>query len=150
MEVPQADAEEIASDVLFTVHNKIKTFRIGGRAKLTTWIIEIAKNRAIDYLRKQTPEYVELEDSLMGSMSQQRESYAGKNKQYLRWLSDELTKLSEQDRSLLTWRAMGIPYGQLAEWLGTSEGAARVRHLRALKRLIEMGGQIFLEEPCDE
>ena len=39
-----------------TVHEKIGTFRHGGRAKLTTWIYQIAKNRAIDYHRSAKPE----------------------------------------------------------------------------------------------
>jgi hypothetical protein len=50
MKVPEADAEELASDVLYAVRENIHKFRPGGPAKLSTWIYEIAKNRAIDYL----------------------------------------------------------------------------------------------------
>ena len=66
MDVPEADAEEIASDVLFTVTRKIHTFKCGGRAKLTTWIYEIAKNRAIDFHRKTRVEEVEFDDNTRG------------------------------------------------------------------------------------
>jgi len=56
MGIPEADAEETALDLFMTVHEKIGTFRHGGRAKLTTWIYQIAKNRAIDYHRSAKPE----------------------------------------------------------------------------------------------
>ena len=52
MNVPEADAEEIASDVLLAVSSHVHTFQHGGRAKLTTWIFEIAKNKATDFHRK--------------------------------------------------------------------------------------------------
>lgn len=120
------------------VHDKIGTFRCGGRAKLTTWIYEIAKNRAIDYHRasRSEPEQVEFKEAL-GSGQREDGAYAGRNQESLKWLRKELAGLTEPDQWLLKWRAAGIPYAQIGEWLGMTEGTARVRHKRAMEKLLK-------------
>jgi RNA polymerase sigma-70 factor, ECF subfamily len=135
--IPEADAEELASDVLMTVHQKIGTFRHGGRAKLTTWIFEIAKNRAIDYYRASSgkPE-IELPPDMPQQPPHEETLYAGRNRALLEWLLKELDELSEQDQWLLKWRALEIPYLEIAQWLGIGEGTARVRHKRAMEKLL--------------
>ena len=135
MDVPEADAEEIASDVLFTVTRKIHTFKCGGRAKLTTWIYEIARNRAIDFHRKTRVEEVEFDDTIRGS--QNGESFACRNQNMLSWLAGELRHFSDADRQLLLWRAREIEYATIAQLLEITEGAARTRHARALAKLLE-------------
>jgi len=50
MGVPEADAEEIASEVFMKVQKSVGTFRLGPHGRLTTWIFEIAKNLASDFL----------------------------------------------------------------------------------------------------
>lgn len=45
------DAEEIAADALFKVYKEIATYK-PGPAKFTTWVFQIAKNTAIDFVRK--------------------------------------------------------------------------------------------------
>jgi DNA-directed RNA polymerase specialized sigma24 family protein len=60
--VPEADAEELASDTLFTVSSHISSFQHGGKAKLTTWIFEIAKNKAIDFHRKPSLDVLTIDD----------------------------------------------------------------------------------------
>lgn len=135
MDLPEADSEEIASDVLFTVSRKIRSFKCGERAKLTTWIFEIAKNRAIDFHRKIRVELVEYDDDTANG--DKRESFAGRNDTMLAWLQGELQHFSDQDQQLLLWRAREIEYATIAEWLGITEGAARTRHTRAQAKLLE-------------
>lgn len=134
MDVPEADAEELASDVLFAVCSHIHTFQHGGPAKLTTWIFEIAKNRAIDFHRKPRLDAVTIDDEFpeCGAAG----SDAGRNKHLLSWLNKELAELGEADRTLLLWRAKEIPYAQIAQWLGISEGTARTRHSRLRAQLV--------------
>lgn len=47
--VPTADAEELAQDVLLSVLTKPSAFE--GRSQFSTWLFSIAKNRAADYHR---------------------------------------------------------------------------------------------------
>jgi RNA polymerase sigma factor (sigma-70 family) len=129
MNIPEGDAEDVAIDVFMKVHGNIGTFRHGDPAKLTTWIFQIAKNQATDCHRSSKAEAVqEAFDDHVARHSQPREgAYAGRNTELLKWLNKELAKLPEQDQSLLKWRALEIPYAQIGQWLGISEGAARKR-----------------------
>jgi RNA polymerase sigma factor (sigma-70 family) len=144
MNVPEADAEEVASDVLFAVSSHVHTFQHGGRAKLTTWIFEIAKNRAIDFHRKPHLDSVTIDEQFpdRGPAG----SDAGRNKHFLSWLNEELAKLGEDDQTLLRWRAKEIPYAQIAQWLGIGEGAARTRHSRLLAQLVSAAEAAFPTE----
>jgi RNA polymerase sigma factor (sigma-70 family) len=137
MNVPEADAEELASDTLFTVSGHIGKFQHGGKAKLTTWIFEIAKNKAIDFHRKLSLETVAIADEFPDGGPPGAD--AGRNKPYRDWLDKELVKMNDQDRTLLLWRAKGFPYAQIGEWLGINEGAARTRHSRLLAQLEKAG-----------
>jgi RNA polymerase sigma factor (sigma-70 family) len=128
MNVPEADAEELASDTLLAVSSHISTFQYGGKAKLTTWIFEIAKNKAIDFHRRPSMDTVAIDDEFSDCCSPGAD--AGRNKPYRDWLDKELATLSEADRTLLLWRAKDIPYQQIGQWLGISEGAARTRRSR--------------------
>src|SRR5258706_15945627 len=47
-----ADAEEVASDVLYKIHSSINQYQPRPNVKFTTWIFQIAKNAAIDHKRK--------------------------------------------------------------------------------------------------
>jgi RNA polymerase sigma factor (sigma-70 family) len=135
MNVPDATAEEVAADVLMTVHGKLGAFRFGGRAKMTTWIFEIAKNRAIDYHRSQKHEFEELDASLASTEQHAEAEHGTCANNEMVWIRTRLAELSEQDQQILKWRALDFPFGQIAKWVDMSEGAVRVRHKRALDKL---------------
>lgn len=135
MNVPDATAEEMTADVLMAVHGKLGTFRFGGRAKLTTWIFEIAKNRAIDYHRSQKHEFEELSPALASTDRHAEAEACGHDESQLAWIRTEMAQLSEQDQQILKWRALDFSFGQIAKWIDMSEGAVRVRHKRALDKL---------------
>lgn len=132
--------------MLLTVHAKIGTFRHGGPAKLTTWIFEIAKNRAIDYHRASSPAEVELAPDAPQVTHDCDSRYAGRNRELLKWLLRQLDEFSEQDQLLLKWRALEIPYKQIAEWLDITEGSARVRHKRVTEKLLAKAAQLTIQK----
>lgn len=135
MNIPEGTAEEIAADTLLAVHRKVKTFRIAGKAKLTTWIFGIAKNRAIDYHRTPKPKIQELDASTCISYPDSTLGEAPEANGKILWIREQLEGFSEKDRQILTWRALEFSFKQIGEWLGISEGSARVRHKRVLDRL---------------
>jgi len=142
--------KDIATWGAADLHQKIGEFRHGSQAKLTTWIFTIAKNRAIDYHRVSQPEYLELTEE-MGEPSGAREGvYAGRNRDQLKWLLDELNELPEADQVLLKWRALEIPYAQVAEWLGIAEGTARVRHKRVMEKLLGKAAEMTVEKGAEQ
>jgi RNA polymerase sigma-70 factor, ECF subfamily len=141
MNIPESDAEEIAADVLMVVHAKVSSFRFSERAKLTTWIFQVAKNRAIDYHRRSKPDACELSDSVIPPNGDSAGISTGPNQHLHAWLANELASLSEQDRRILNWRALDYDFAQIGEWLGMAEGTARVRHKRALDKLKAAAGR---------
>lgn len=132
MDVPELDAEEIAQDTFLKVHSSLRGYHNDGRAKLTTWIFEIARNCAIDFHRVHKPEQEELTDDVQ---IPENGKVAGHNEPYLEWLRQELPKLSSEDRSILLWRAQDFTYAEIGNWLDIKEGTARVRHHRAMEKL---------------
>ena len=135
MNVPDGTAEEVAADVLMTVHGKLGTFRFGARAKLTTWIFEIAKNRAIDYHRSQKQQFEELDPSFVSKDRNAEAEPSAHEDNRLAWIRAQVAQFSELDQQILKWRALDFPFGQIAKWVDMSEGAVRVRHKRALDKL---------------
>ncbi len=149
MGIPEADAEELAADVLMVVHAKVGAFRFSKQAKLTTWIFQVAKNRAIDYHRKSKPDLSELNDATAAVTfdGDQTAASTSDNPELRTWLDKELAGLSEQDRQILNWRALGFDFAQVAEWLGIAEGTARVRHKRAIDKLKAAAERQVPQEP---
>jgi RNA polymerase sigma factor (sigma-70 family) len=135
MGVPDADAEEIASDVFMQVQKSIGSFTPAPQARLTTWIFEIAKNRAIDYHRASKRAAEQLQAYAEEVSRQSGQPFAGKNEEAVQWLLDRLSAMDEGERNILLWRAQDFSYDEIAKWLGITEGAARVRHKRALDKL---------------
>jgi RNA polymerase sigma factor (sigma-70 family) len=131
--VPEPGTEELAQDVLMKVHSKVGTFRRDGRAELTTWIFQIAENLAIDFHR------VASENRKVQKENERPEHwdgpFAGRNSAYLEWLKDGLEKLHADDQHILLWRAQDFSYAEIGQWLGIKVGTARVRYLRAKKKL---------------
>jgi RNA polymerase sigma-70 factor (ECF subfamily) len=62
-------------------------------------------------------------------------------------LRDALDRLGERDREVLVLRHLeGLPVREIAAVLGISEGAVKVRHVRALERLRNLLGDESVEE----
>ena len=120
-------------DALLKVHSHVGRFRPNGGAKLTTWIFQIAENCAIDYLRKDQPEFLEFQES--DAPIRWRGEFAGRNTAWLAWLRFELAKLTAEDQRILFWRSDEITYAEIGGWLGIKENTARTRHYRAIKKI---------------
>lgn len=149
MGIPESDVDDVYVNVMMNCHKNIMKFGFGGSAKLTTWIYRIARNEAIDYHRasKKTTAPIEFEEATVKHSKGTDGAYAGRNAGLLKWLEQELAKLPENDQSLLKWRAGDtFTYAEIAEWLGMKEGTARVRHLRAMEKLLEAGKSVVSEE----
>lgn len=144
MGVPEGTAEELAADVFFVVYKKLKSFHFGSRGKFTTWIFEIAKNRAIDYHRAPKPKIQELDASTCISHKDSVSDEAEETNVKILWIREQLAELSDRDRQILTWRALEFSFRQIGEWLGISEGLARLRHKRALDRLKQQSKKAVL------
>jgi RNA polymerase sigma-70 factor (ECF subfamily) len=149
LNVPEPDAEECASDALYSAYKKFSSFRLSN-AKFTTWIFEIAKNRAIDFHRQCRIQSISLDETGEIALPPRRTECAGLNRALLDELRVKLGALPERDRDIMLWRADHYSYAEIARWLGIKEPAARVRHLRAMKKLNVTLGQSEEDEIATE
>src|SRR5262249_50534397 len=145
------DPSDIIQDVLIKAHRQLAGYLRERPLPFYAWLRQIASQRLIDIyrrhfraqrrsvLREEPPalpddSVAELADLLISSQSTP-------SKQLLREelrarVRTALLELRERDREILVMRHLEeMAMSEIAAVLGVSEGAVKVRHLRALKRL---------------
>jgi RNA polymerase sigma factor (sigma-70 family) len=143
------DAEEIASDVMLKVHKSVATHYAFDKGKLTTWVIQVGHNTAIDLIRKRivrqekyqaaatdnllsdSTTKKELSYELDYSEEQAEDSSSGAT---IHKIKAAFESLSESDRDILRMREV-MEYDEIAEVENITVNAARVRYSRAMERL---------------
>ena len=143
------DAEEIASDVMLKIHKSVATHYDPDKGKLTTWVIQVGHNAAIDLIRRQTVEQQKsqaaaTQNLLFGATGKGEPSYdSEQSEKNAKDLSADASiykmkrafeSLSEPDRDILRMREV-MEYDEIATVENISVNAARVRYSRALERL---------------
>ena len=126
-----ADAEDLCSDVFEKVQKKLDDFD-SEKASISTWVFTITRNTVIDYFRRTKPSE-ELDENLSddtavdeGLLSQET----------LSELASALKALPEEQRDIIVLRYYdGKPLTEVAELMGLSYGAVKLRHQSALAKL---------------
>jgi RNA polymerase sigma factor (sigma-70 family) len=156
-EILEADAEEIAADTLMKVRKNLPRFDVNGGAKLSTWIFRIAINGTKDFLRQQKAlksnlKIVELDKPLGELHASQATAAAWAKEETEAEMPDEAVlmlkafeSLSIEHQDILRQKHC-MTYKDIADIEGVTEGALRVRHNRAVKRL----KAAYEKETCDE
>jgi RNA polymerase sigma-70 factor, ECF subfamily len=115
--VDEAAVDDVVQDTLVTVAQSITTFR--GEARFTTWLHQLARNRAVDHLRRARAA-VALADGdhepAPAPGTAARMSSLVASRQAVRQLLDELP---DRYRDAVTLRDVeGLPYAEVAVRLG--------------------------------
>jgi RNA polymerase sigma factor (sigma-70 family) len=161
------DAEEVAGDVYFKLHRKIREYEARPGVKLTTWVFEIAKNAAIDARRKVARLRGEnkdrdIDDDQEKSPLQQpsekklpalprlaefeEQVLGGSDRAQTKKIIPykvAFDKLKEPEKDILRMRNI-MDYAEISVVESQNVVALRVRHTRARQRLRELsekGGQ---------
>jgi RNA polymerase sigma-70 factor (ECF subfamily) len=130
-------AEDVTQEVFGDALRALATFR--GDSSPRTWLLSIARNRCVDYLRarKRDPWGGAIDESTADPDAHPDEGALGGE-----WLADRslvmraLEELAEGDRALVVLRFRnGLDYGELASAFGLREGTVRMRISRALARM---------------
>jgi len=140
------EAEDVAQEAYIRVFRGLAGFR--GEAQFETWLYRIVANAAITHLRRK---------SRLGELSLDKEDERTEIPADVRVddqaadreeLSRALAALPVSLRSVVVLKDVyGLPHKEIAELLGTTEGAVKVRLHRARRRLKE---QLFGSEARDE
>ena len=127
----RADAEDICSDVFEKVQRKLPEFD-PAKASVSTWIFTITRNTVIDHYRRSKP--VEELDENLSDNAELDESLL--NNETLSELSEALRALPEELRDIIVLRYYdGKPLTEVAEIMGLSYGAVKLRHQSALVKI---------------
>ncbi|HET9911046.1 MAG TPA: sigma-70 family RNA polymerase sigma factor [Anaerolineales bacterium] len=145
--VGEAEAEDLTQEVLIKVSEAVPDFR--GESQLSTWIYRIATNAALDRLRSpshkqivhdcSTSEETELEDrdAATGERTPLIEPQIFR-KEMNECIQGFIQKLPENYRVVLVLSEFeGLKDSEIAETLGISSGAVKIRLHRARERLKE-------------
>lgn len=133
-------AEEIIQDVFLSVWNKANTYRLD-EAKVRTWLTSIARNRAIDVLRKQRvrPEHYSIgwDDVSYQSFDTLKnpEETTEENIRRNR-IHDAIKILPEEQRKALTLSYFyGMSHSEISEKLNVPLGTIKTRIRLAMQKL---------------
>lgn len=126
-----ADAEDITADTfvrLWTTPGEIRT------ATVKAYLFTIARHLSLDR-RRARARLTSLDESLPSPAPSAEDRAAIRSE--VAHVRHAIRQLSEADRAALLMRVNGLAYDEIAQALGASVGAVKVRVHRARKRLID-------------
>lgn len=128
------DLDDLVQETFFRAFRRIESYR--GTASFRTWLTAIASNALKDLRRRGRGRTVlPLDDR---ELADQREDPYDRavERDLVRQLERAVEELPPMQRDVFLMRAQqGAEYGEIAEALETSVGAARVHYHEAVKRL---------------
>jgi RNA polymerase sigma-70 factor (ECF subfamily) len=122
--VDEADVDDVAQDVLVAVAEGIHGFR--GDARFTTWLHQVARFKAIAFLRRKRPAEALPETERLGDAARISSMIASRTS-----IADVLRALPEEYREPVILRDLEhLPYDELARRLGMNINTAKTRVAR--------------------
>ena len=129
----QANAEDLCSDVFEKVFRKLPDYD-PSKAARGTWVITITRNTVRDYFRRSRPAE-ELDENLSDDSEVDENLLSNES---LSELASALRSLPQQLMDIIVLRYYdGKPLTEIAEMMGLSYGAVKLRHQNALMLLRE-------------
>lgn len=137
------DAEDLTQDVFLKAYRNASKFKMD--SSLSTWVYRISRNTVIDALRKKKLRSMFMgfwndpSDGGMEPVSPDSETDAFESRETQNLVRLAIASLPEQYRSIVVWREIEeLPYSQISEITGESEGTLKSRLFYAKKRLREI------------
>ena len=126
-------ANDLMQETFMKVWQNLDKFR--NQALISTWIYRIAVNTCLSYLRVEKRQAKdELTDTIIETKS---EETSDKNEQVAQ-LYKCISYLEENERIIITMVLDEVPYPEIAEISGISEGNLRVKIHRIKQKLTEL------------
>jgi RNA polymerase sigma-70 factor (ECF subfamily) len=129
-------AEEITNDVMFEVWRGAKSFK--GKSSLLTWILGIAHNKAINEIRKRSPELLESEEFSRFANSGEGVEEKMLEKDRAERIKMALDNLSVEHRTVLELTFyQGLSYQEIAGIMNCPVNTVKTRMFYAKEKLKE-------------
>lgn len=132
-------AREVVQQTFFQLHAARRDFRVG--AKLRPWVFTIAMNLVRGHFRKAgRRKETALDEHRIAARERERGPLEARERVVL--LRHALAQLPDGQREVIALHWFEErPFAEVAEIVGSTEGAVRVRAHRAYKRLKELLGE---------
>lgn len=124
-------AKDLAQEVFIKVWENLESFR--NESSISTWIYRITVNTCLITLRKKKT--VDISNHLNSIESISDSSKEGINDKRLKQLYKCINKLNKDGKSIILLELEGLPQKEIAEIMGLSHEAIRVRVHRIKKEL---------------
>lgn len=126
-------ANDLMQETFIKVWQNLDKFR--NQSQLSTWIYRIAVNTCLSHIRSEKRRPTEeLNDNLVENLTEE----VNEKKEHVAALYRAISELKEQERIIITMVLDEIPYAEIAEASGISEGNLRVRIHRIKHKLTEI------------
>ena len=123
-------ANDLMQETFIKVWQHLDSFR--NQSQLSTWIYRIAVNTCLSYLRTAKRRATdELNDHIIANHTEEPSD----KQEQVALLYKSIAQLEENERILITMVLDEVPYPEIAEILGISEGNLRVRIHRIKTKL---------------
>jgi RNA polymerase sigma-70 factor (ECF subfamily) len=134
--LPPHEAEDLAANCIVDAALQVGKFRNVSGGSFQGWLFVIARHAAADWHRAKQRQPSARDVMLYIELNHEREA-ALADAEVILAVREAIAKLSDLQRQVIESRYFGdeASFGEIGNRLGIEEGAARVRHLRALHRL---------------
>lgn len=128
------DQEDLFQEIVLQLWKSYDSFR--GNSKISTWMYRVALNTAITLFRKKTraPQMDELQDLHSKELMDDDDE----KQQQISLLYKVVKMLPDVERAIVMMYLEDIPYKEIAETIGITEGNARVKMNRLKGTLKEL------------
>ncbi|MGV8879721.1 MAG: RNA polymerase sigma factor [Sphingobacteriaceae bacterium] len=126
-------ADDLLQETFLKVWQNLEKFR--NQSQISTWIYRIAVNTCLTYLR--TEKRMVTKELTPFIAENKREEYSEKNEQ-VALLYKCIAKLDESERIIITMVLDELPYPEIAEISGITEGNLRVKIHRIKQKLTDL------------
>lgn len=126
-------ANDLLQETFIKVWQNLDKFR--NQSMVSTWIYRIAVNTCLTYLKKESRQS---KDELTPNIIENHKEEISEKEEQVKTLYKCIAKLEETDRLIITMVMDEIPYPEIAEISGISEGNLRVKIHRIKNKLTEL------------
>ncbi len=126
-------ANDLMQETFMKVWQNLDKFR--NQALISTWIYRIAVNTCLSYLRV---EKRQAKDELTDSIIENKEDEVSDKNEQVASLYKCISQLEENERILITMVLDEVPYHEIAQISGISDGNLRVKIHRIKQKLTEL------------
>ena len=126
-------ANDLLQETFIKVWQNLDKFR--NQSMISTWIYRIAVNTCLTYLKKESRQQ---KDELTPNIIENHKEDISEKEEQVKVLYKCIAQLEETDRLIITMVMDEVPYPEIAEISGISEGNLRVKIHRIKNKLTEL------------